>query len=318
MRSRLVLAAVAVPVSLSLAIPEPTGLLPGEPGVPPNYSSALPSCGLCHSPAPNANGQISLAITAQRSLANGATIPVTLSVSGGPNTGLGGFVMESDGGVLLPGNDTRTSASGDAITQTTDSSRTWDFQFQAPVTAGLVEWTAAGQGVDGTSSTGDSFGFWGPDSGTPGVPFRLFVNAPDVQPFGSGCPGTDGHEPILGASAPAAIGQVFVTELHNAPGGALAFCAAGNNITSFQGIPLPIDLGILGAPGCSILVNHIVFLRGVTTGAGSGGGSASFSWPIPNDPTLSGAKLWFQTYLFDLGGNPLGLTTTGGLEATIR
>lgn len=321
MRRRLALAAaVIVPLGLALtpAVPRRSGVLPGELLVPPNLTTSLPACGFCHSSLPNANGPMHLSIDAPRSLVPGATVTVDVAVTGGPNAGLGGFALESDAGVLLPTLDTRTTPTGDAITHGNGFFSAWQFSYQAPTAPGLVHWTAAGQSVDGVGTLGDSWGFYGPDSSKPGVPFRLFVNGPHLRPFGRGCAGNDGHEPILGARAPMTVGQRFLTELHNAPPGAPTACVAGSSATAFRGVPLPIDLGLVGAPGCAILIDHVLVQAAATVGGGSGGGSALFSWPVPNDPSLRGFRVYFQAYVADPAGNALGLTTTAALEATVQ
>jgi hypothetical protein len=322
MRRRLALGALAVVVPLGLAlapvVPRRSGVLPGEALVPPNLTTAFPACGFCHNSSPNANGPMQIAIDAPRSLEPGSIVTVDVAVSGGPGIGLGGFCMESDAGVLIPSLDTRTTPTGDAITHSNGFFTAWQFQYQAPSAPGLVHWTAAGQSVNGYGTIGDSWGFYGPDTSVPGVPFRLFVNGPHVRPFGEPCAGTDGHEPILGTRAPMTTGQRFVLEVHNAPPGALVHLAAGASSSSFQGVPLPYDLAGIGAPGCAILIDHLLVQSGVAVGAGSGGGSALFDWPVPNVPALRGTLVYFQAYVVDPAANAAGITVTQALEATLQ
>ena len=322
MDRRFVVAAgcLLVPLSLALSplVPRRTGVLPGEFLVPPNVTSAAPSCGQCHSINPNANGVMKLSITAPRSLIAGASVPVAVRVSGGPNVGVGGFVMDTDAGAFVPDPETRTTASGDAITHANGFFDFWQFQFQAPAAPGLVRWLAAGQAVNGIGSLGDSWGFYGPDSSVGGVPFRLFVNDPSVRPFGSGCAGADEHEPILGARAPMTVGQPFSVELHNVAPGSRAFCFAGTSNTNFGPLALPVELGSVGAPGCWLLTNHVLVHDESATGVGSGGGSATFDWPVPPDPQLIGGRVFFQAIVVDPAANALGLTSTAALEATVQ
>ncbi len=301
-------------------LPRSTGLLPGEFGVPFNLSSALPACGQCHSPAPNANGAVTVQVSAAaRVLALGATINGEVHVAGGPGLGLSGFVLETDVGTLQAGATTRTATGGGpAITHVDRFNDRWPFQFQAPTAAGLVRWTAVGQAVNANFNVaGDSFGFYGPDSNVPGVAFRLFVNSANVVAVGQGCAGSDDHVPLLGARADARVGQTFRTELHGAPPGHVALAAFGLSSTAWNGVPLPIDLSVLGAPGCALLIDQVLTVVGVTSGSGSGGGAVTFAWPVPPMPRLAGASLFFQALVVD-AVNPLGITATNALRAVVQ
>jgi hypothetical protein len=243
---------------------------------------------------------------------------VNTSVTGGPNLGFGGFCLESSGGAFLPGATTRVTPTGDAITHTSQAANQWSFQWQAPATPGLVRWTAAGQSANvDLAPTGDSYGFWGPDSAVPGVPMRLFANSANVTAYGAGCTGSGGHVPLIGSVADATVGQTYGIELHAAPPGTLAICALGDSNTQLGAIPLPFDLAAIGAPGCSLLANLVFTTSLSTAGTGSGGGTATFRFPIPNDPTLRALVLYFQVFVGD-PVNQLGLTTTNGLRATLQ
>ena len=75
---------------------------------------------------------------------------------------------------------------------------------------------------------------------------------------------------------------------------------------SWGGRPLPIDLGVLGAPGCqwNISWELSVPLQSTTTGA---------RWPnltIPNDPGLRGASFYEQGLFIDPPANALGLVVS--------
>jgi hypothetical protein len=90
--------------------------------------------------------------------------------------------------------------------------------------------------------------------------------------------------------------------LANAPGiAALGFNGEGGN---WNGIPLPIDLSPMGAPGCrwSVSMEVIVGLTASATG--------SAQWPtqtIPNDPALRGASFYDHSLWIDPLANSLGL-----------
>ncbi|MDP6929442.1 MAG: hypothetical protein QF412_07050 [Planctomycetota bacterium] len=323
-RSRLFALAIA-PVGLAsllpvIPLPKSTGILPGELFIPPNVTSAFPSCGQCHNSRPNANGRVTVALTPfARVLDAGAKVPVNVRVLGGPTGGLAGFSMATDRGSFQAGSNTRTTSNGDAITHADKFGNNWNFSYKAPTSPGLVQWTAVGQSVNANNNpAGDSWGFHGPDSSKPGVPLQMYVNAPSVTALRGGCAGSDGHVPLLGARVSATIASRFVTECYAAPVGVSVFCALGDSSRSFGNLPLPFDLAAIGAKGCFVQANHLVVQRATTSGSGSGGGSAQFAWPVPNKPKLRGLDIYFQGFVFDPKANRLGVTVTNGLRVRIR
>jgi hypothetical protein len=83
----------------------------------------------------------------------------------------------------------------------------------------------------------------------------------------------------------------------------------GATILSFTQINPGIDLGFLGAPGCSQLVTPDVNVVFVSAGA------ASYSQPfaIPNSPGYVGLVLYVQSAAFTSGLNSLGVVMSNGL-----
>jgi hypothetical protein len=65
--------------------------------------------------------------------------------------------------------------------------------------------------------------------------------------------------------------------------------------------PLPIDLGIVGAPGCPLRVS----LDHTATVVGSGT-SATWSMNLPSAPWLSGALFYNQLAVLDPAANAFG------------
>jgi hypothetical protein len=320
-RSIQALLVVFVPLATaSLLTSKSSGVLPGELLVPVPLTSAFPACGQCHDQFPNANGRVKMTIKPSAlSLAANASINVDVKVTGGPATTSGGFAMESDRGAFVAGLNSRTTPAGDAITHTDKFGDSWTFGFKAPATPGPVQWTGATQKANlDLTPAGDSFGFWGPNSDNPGVPLRLYVNASGVVPYGRGCAGTDEHEPVLGAATSPILGQPFQVDLAAVPGGASSFCALGDSSASFFGLPLPLDLASIGAPGCSLLASHALTAPAAATGQGSGGGAASFVWPLPQNPALRGVHVYLQAIVLDAGANLFGLTTSNALDAILQ
>ena len=86
--------------------------------------------------------------------------------------------------------------------------------------------------------------------------------------------------------------------------------AIGATILSFTQINPGIDLGFLGAPGCSQLVSPDTTVVFVSAGA------ASYSQPfsIPNSPGYVGLVLYVQSAAFTSGLNSLGAVMSNGLS----
>ncbi|MEQ1633189.1 MAG: PKD domain-containing protein [Planctomycetota bacterium] len=116
--------------------------------------------------------------------------------------------------------------------------------------------------------------------------------------YGAGCAGSLGI-PGNSSSAFPRLGQNMVVDHNNTPAGVIPFLGFSN--TLFQGFPLPIDAGPLGAPGCPILQS-----ADINAGlAFAVGGVSTWSIFIPNDPVFVGVHIYTQAFSFD-GINALG------------
>ena len=71
------------------------------------------------------------------------------------------------------------------------------------------------------------------------------------------------------------------------------------------------NLGPMGAPGCSLLVEPRMLLSSVTDLRGQ----ARIPMPIPAVPALLGQALFGQWAILDPGANALGLTVSDGAAA---
>lgn len=102
--------------------------------------------------------------------------------------------------------------------------------------------------------------------------------------FGSACPDVQrrltSNHPWLGTTC---------TLRYPAANGTLCLFASGGSNTQYGGVPLPIDLGVLGLPGCSLFVApDLLDLR---TAAG---GAATLTIVLPANPALAGVQLFHQ------------------------
>ena len=86
----------------------------------------------------------------------------------------------------------------------------------------------------------------------------------------------------------------------------------GSSRTTWGGVPLPLDLGLLGMNGCSLLISPDAAFPLVNQG-----GRASWSTQLPAAPRLIGSSFFVQGMVVDPGANPFGATTTNAAEAVI-
>ncbi len=112
------------------------------------------------------------------------------------------------------------------------------------------------------------------------------------------------------ASAPPGLGQTIDLILDNVPQSQLATALNLGTTTT-----PPIDLTILGAPGCFVLVDALVALP---MPAPNAMGRSLISTPIPNDVNLIGVSLQSQGVYGDITNPPnaLGVGVSNGLSAT--
>lgn len=126
-------------------------------------------------------------------------------------------------------------------------------------------------------------------------------------PYGAGCAGALGV-PVLDA-APGSrpiLGTTYQLEVRNAPVG-VAFVVMGFSNTMSGPVPLPLDLGAVGMPGCSLLTNALA----VQFAAG-GATTATWSLTLPNTASLQGTVFYNQGFPIDGGANVAGLTASNG------
>ncbi len=126
--------------------------------------------------------------------------------------------------------------------------------------------------------------------------------------FGSGCTGTNGVPTLAAApgSRPA-LGGTFTVEAGNLPFGIALLMIGLSNVQTGTGIPLPIDLGFLGMPGCPLLVDPEINAPMIGTGT-----SASWNWPLPAQASLFGIHVYLQAFSLDPTANAFGFVASNG------
>jgi hypothetical protein len=129
--------------------------------------------------------------------------------------------------------------------------------------------------------------------------------------LGGGCAGSAGVPflEVIEAGGPWE-GENWEVELMNAPPGAVWALAFGLDNSSFGGLPLPLDLSILGMTGCVAEANLNVF-------ATPGPLPFLVQVGIPVTPSRVGLVFRNQAWIIDVPANPFGVTLSDAIEARV-
>lgn len=131
-----------------------------------------------------------------------------------------------------------------------------------------------------------------------------------VVSFGTGCPGAGNRVPVAAATGglPIPPNPNWGFEVSNAAALANALLVIGTNNRIWGTTPLPIDLGVIGATGCFLRVDALVFFGATTSAAGIG----QVSIPLPG-VTLRRRQLFAQWVIPDVAAPNGILSTSQGL-----
>jgi len=136
---------------------------------------------------------------------------------------------------------------------------------------------------------------------------------PTFTPIGRGCAGVFGEptlapdvgaEPKLGLGYPMVLSNLPNTQWNT------VFGVVSLNATSWNGMPLPADLGFLGMPGCTVYLEpwpSTALLPNL-------GGQAFWTLQLPPQLDYIGARIYVQGLVIEPGANPLGARTTNAGE----
>lgn len=155
--------------------------------------------------------------------------------------------------------------------------------------------------------TGDSADDWYIDA-TPTLGGPNDVG--DAYLFGIGCPGTAGV-PVL-QKAPGSrpfVGSTFDMRVAPLPVAALPFALGLLGVTPF---PLPVDLTIIGMPGCLAYASQDLILP-----AALGPGFATISLSIPAATALVGSVFYIQAAVLDPPANSFGFVVSNAAQVLI-
>jgi hypothetical protein len=107
------------------------------------------------------------------------------------------------------------------------------------------------------------------------------------------------------------LGTTTTYTLSNATASAPYLLSVGIQLDRPYGMPAPVDLAFIGAPGCMLWNSGDITVGGTTTAAGG----ASLPVPIPNDMGLRGLEVGLQVFVISPGFNPAGVTSSNGIGA---
>lgn len=127
---------------------------------------------------------------------------------------------------------------------------------------------------------------------------RVTVHSFDIQPetatFGSGCQGTNGAPTLFFTGTPN-LGQTFDIVCSNLRISSIGIWIYGYSATSAGGVPLPVDLSLIGFPGCSLYVSAEASEPYATTNSTQ----AVRPFTLPPVPSLATAELFVQNAILD-------------------
>ena len=140
------------------------------------------------------------------------------------------------------------------------------------------------------------------------------VHDAERSTVGAGCAGSGGVPRLSVPRAGPFAGEDFVVRAESLPASPFAASMGilGFDTTQWGGLALPLDLGILGMPGC-VLRNDIVQAWVV----GVGRPTLEWSVAIPSDATLYGLRFQQTVLAADPAANPLGLVIGNQVLAEI-
>jgi hypothetical protein len=139
------------------------------------------------------------------------------------------------------------------------------------------------------------------------------IQPASFSPFGAGCPGSNGV-PSLAAEGDSLpwIGDTFKAALANLGTSTqlnLPFVFLGDSRIAWGNVTLPLDLGLIGMPGCTLYANPLLVFPLQNTA-----GRATWSASIPYDTSYAGVSLFAQAGVTSPGANALGVVLSNAGE----
>lgn len=142
-----------------------------------------------------------------------------------------------------------------------------------------------------------------------GIKLGFLFNDGNFVAHNGSCAGSSTLKPKIGATPGTwpQIGQQFSVTLADGPPNLFATLVLGTSTTTYSGLPLPLDMAVVGAPGCKFWNSWEVLLPVVLTDPA---GASNFTLSIPNGP-WSGLRLYGSWLGFDPTANAFGFVPSG-------
>lgn len=155
---------------------------------------------------------------------------------------------------------------------------------------------------------------WGGSDGGVGNT-QTWIYAPTAEPAfrvgGMGCVGSAGLPSLaLSGGVQPWLGDTYQVRTSPVPSPGASVLVLGASDATWNGLSLPLDLSLLGMPGCRLYLSLDVLIPFANS-------NPIVPLTIPNDGSLLGANLFHQTAILDTPANPLGLIWSNLGTATI-
>jgi hypothetical protein len=132
---------------------------------------------------------------------------------------------------------------------------------------------------------------------------------------GEGCAAPGGTVPVFGVFGTLGSGLPATLQVSGVAPGAAMLLWLGNSRTFWHGAPvLPLDLGLAGAPGCTLLAEPIELVA-VQADAG---GVATLPFQVPLLPPAIPISIFGQAAVLDATANPLGGVFSRGIVLKLQ
>lgn len=128
-------------------------------------------------------------------------------------------------------------------------------------------------------------------------------NVAKYEAGGVGCAGAAGTPALTGT--PPWLGDTLTLTVRNVPASGPTFLFIGLSNTKSGTITLPLNLGFMNAPKCSLLVDPVLQFSMPTSL-----GVATFSAPLPTTAALAGVVFYNQSYAADKTANAAGIVVS--------